>query len=182
MHFWSPAKENTVVLQLSIEGLPNAAVTVVESHCFGHEPLPWFLSKVSILCSAATIPGNGCCGWRKSADRSEWRRSRADDVNAALKGSFRCACTEWEWLATPAWPGQQSLCLWNVITSNQDQYAHSWVAGGRAGGQSVSCCLKICQRGTGNGQSAYIWQDRTTDSLSSVQKKLIRALPPWPHW
>lgn len=109
MHFWRPVKENTVVLQLSIEVLPNTAVTVVQSHCFGNEPLPWFLSKLSILCSAATIPWNGCCGWRKSADRSEWRKSRADDVNVVLKGSFRCACTEWELLATPAWPGHRPI-------------------------------------------------------------------------
>lgn len=68
------------------------------------------------------------------------------------------------------------------IRSDSHQCTHSQSQWHCATITSVSPCLKIGHRGIQKGEIILIWQKRTTDSLKLVQKKLIRVLPPWPHW
>lgn len=81
-------KENTVILQLSIEGLPNAVVTVVESHslvmshCHGFYPNSQFCAQLQPYCGMDAVGGERALTAASDA---------SDDVHAALKGSFRCS-------------------------------------------------------------------------------------------
>lgn len=79
--FWRPVKENTVVLQLSTEALPSAVVTVVESHCCGSKPLPWFPSKLWFCVQMHWYCGIDAVGGEMekasqlaSFDHSKWRK------------------------------------------------------------------------------------------------------------
>lgn len=181
VHFWRPVKENTVVLQLSIEGLPNAVVTVVESHCLvmshchGFYPNSQFCAQLQRYCGMDAVGGERALTAASDASREPMmlmRRSRVHSGAIAQSGNY------WPHLLDRG-TDPSALERYRIKQSSICTFMR---AGGRAGTQSVSCCVKICQRGTEHGQTILIWQNRTTDSLRTVQKKLIRALPPWPRW
>lgn len=149
---------------------------LVMSHCHGFYPNSQFCAQLQRYHGMDAVGGERAPTAASDASRGPMmlmRHWRVHSGAPAQSGNY--------------WPhlrdrGNNPFTTGTLSHQTRINVLHSLVAGGRAGTQSVSCCLKICQRGTGNGQSLYIWQDRTTDPLSLVQKKLIRALPPWPRW
>lgn len=189
--FWRTLKGNTVVLQLSTEALPSAVVTVVESHtshCHGFHPNSD---------SNALILWNGCCGWR-NGDSQPAVTAVSDASGEAMMLVWHSRVHSGAIVLSGGWRphllhkvdtdrGTMSLPTGDLSTQALYQIKQASMytftsPGHCASNKSVSCCLKIGQRGTQNGVIILIWQNRTRDSLRMVQKKLIRVLPPWPHW
>ena len=193
MHFWKPVKENSVVLQMSTEDLPNAVVTMEESHCCGNKPLPWFPSKLRFCVQMHRNCGMDAVGGEaetagQPAVTTVSDASRGYDVSVAPKGSFRCdlhkvavhshtCCTQWIEKGEQCNYQQKTCQDGRFIRWKRRQCTYS-----QGRDRSVSCCLKIGQRGAQNGEIISIWENRTRDSLRMVQRKLIGALPPRPRW
>lgn len=143
VHFWRPVKENTVVLQLSIERLPNAVVTVVESHCLvmshchGFYPNSQFCARLQRCCGMDAVGGERALTASSDASRGPMMLMRRSRAHSGASGNY------WPHLLDPG-TDSSTLERYHIKQSSICTFMR---AGGRAGTQSVSCCLKICQRG-----------------------------------
>lgn len=110
-------------------------------------------------------------------------------VSVALKSSFRCDCTKRPYILHAVDTDKGTMALPTGDPSTQMLYQikqasmYTFTSPGHCAIiKSVSCCVKIGHRGIQKGGIILIWQNRTRESLRIVQKKLIRVLPPRPHW
>lgn len=149
VHFWRPVKENTVVLQLSIEGLPNAVVTVVESHCLvmshchGFYPNSQFCARLQRYCGMDAVGGERALTASSDASGEPMMLMRRSRAHSGASGNY------WPHLLDPG-TDSSTLERYHIKQSSICTFMR---AGGQAGTQSVSCCLKICQRGSEHVQT-----------------------------
>lgn len=124
-HFWRPVKKNTVVLQLSIEGLPNAVVTVVESHCLvmshchGFYPNSQFCAQLQRYSGMDAVGGETALTTASDASREPMMLMQSSRVHSGATAESR---NYWPHLLGQ---GTDLSALERYHIKNH-QYAHSW--------------------------------------------------------
>lgn len=163
---------------------------VVTSHCHGFHPNSDFVSNALIL-------WNGHCGWRNGDSQPA--------VTTASDASREAMMLEWHsrvhsdvivlqsfkqpHLLRAVGTGRRTKALPTNDLSTQTLYQIRQPSMYTFTKPVTLCHHQISELLSENrpqryskGEIILIWQKRTTDSLKLVQKKLIRVLPPWPHW
>lgn len=122
------------------------------SHCHGFHPTSQFCAQLQRCCGMDAVGGERALTAASDASREPMmlmRRSRVHSGATAQSGDY--------------WPhlldGGTSPPVLERYHIKQSSICTFMRPGGRAGTESVSCCLKICPRGTGHGRP--LKSDRT---------------------